>query len=641
MIDAMPSDSTQILQNFLNPSQWTIVNVIVILGSIATIVSLLYLYLPYRKNHQRQRLLARSFGSELFTQEVIERSIRYYIPPNCTSVDPSQEAEIRHLEVAEEKLFEKIDKHLQNSSANRHLLLLADSGMGKTSFVLNYYARNQILSPKKRHRLAVIPLGIANADEYILKIENKNDTILFLDAFDEDIKAIDDHRERLLDLMSHCRDFKRVLITCRTQFFPSDEEIPVETGIARIGPRRAGEKGVYEFWKLYLSPMNDNHVKKFLKKRYSIWQLKKRSRALEFIQKVPLLTVRPMLLAYIPDLLTRGKNITFSFEIYEEMVEAWLEREVGILKNIDKKRLRNFSERLAVDLYTKQEQRGDRIPRLQLLKLAEEWSVPLEGWKLTGRSLLNRDALGNYKFAHRSIMEYLFVKCFAEGAEICRYSKWTDQMQTFLWEMIQRFVLTGVKVPFDIRDLDLSRFQISLRSTPLEELKLSEVRKILEKLNFYDKQLNKNGKGVSHLLQLYEEKKEKLVIDYSTGLIWQHSDSVNEFSYYKAKSFIEELNGKKYAGYDDWRLPTLEEAMSLMSSTANEKRIYIDSIFENNVKRIWTQDQQVIHIMDKNQPDVLIETKKFAWFVDYYYGFCNSGSLDSNNNYVCAVRTIE
>jgi hypothetical protein len=339
-------------------------------------------------------------------------------------VDPAQEAEIRQVVATEETLFAAVDKHLAKDNPHRHLLLLADSGMGKSSFVLNYYARTQRLSKNKRQRLAVVPLGIPDADEYIAKIPDQQNTVIFLDAFDEDTKAIKDHRQRLLELMHACRYFKRVLITCRTQFFPRDEEIPRETGIARVGPRKAGEGATYEFWKLYLSPLNDDQVEAFLRKRYPYWPWGKRKQARELVKKIPLLSVRPMLLAYIPDLLESGARIDYAFQLYEVLVEKWLERESHW---VEQKALRAFSERLAVDLYVNRHRHGaERIPRPELAVLAKEWNIPLDEWQLSGRSLLNRDAEGNYKFAHRSIMEYLCVKRLTEGDQACRDLELTD-----------------------------------------------------------------------------------------------------------------------------------------------------------------------------------------------------------------------
>ena len=122
---------------------------------------------------------------------------------------------------------------------------------------------------------------MSDADELIKNIPDQEGTILFLDALDEDTKAITDHRQRIRELMDACYKFKRVILTCRTQFFPRDEEIPIDTGIVRLGPRQAGDKGTYEFWKLYLSPFDDSDVTLYIKKRYPLWHYARRQKALD------------------------------------------------------------------------------------------------------------------------------------------------------------------------------------------------------------------------------------------------------------------------------------------------------------------------------------------------------------------------
>ncbi len=413
---------------------------------VSTIVALVALF-PLWRQWRVNRLLSRSFGSELFSTEVVELSTRYYVPPNCTSVDPSFESEMRNLVVTEEALFDVLDRFLDKHSSHRHLLLLADSGMGKSSCLLNYYVRNQRRFQRKRKRISIVPLGIPDADRHIQGIDAKRDTILFLDAFDEDTKAIKDHRARLRQLMELAGEFSRVLITCRTQFFLRDEEIPRETGVVRIEPRRAGEGGVYEFQKLYISPLNDRQIDDFLRKRYSVWHWSRRRRAKALVQAVPLLSVRPMLLAYIPDLLESHIQISRPFELYEAMIDAWLERE---RRWVDKNSLREFSEHLAVDLYCGREQRGaERIHFDEMTRLTAGWAMRLETWQLTGRSLLNRDAAGNFKFAHRSIMEYLFVSRYLAGDPLTRQVGWTDQMGFFLADIVN-----ADKLPKSIDALD-------------------------------------------------------------------------------------------------------------------------------------------------------------------------------------------
>jgi hypothetical protein len=342
--------------------------------------------------------------------------------------------ELRHaLTATRESLFEKVDYFLDHESSRRHLLVLADSGTGKTSFVLNYYVHNANRSRRKRHPLALVPLGIIDADQLIAAVPNPEDTAIFLDALDEDIKAIEGHRARIDALMQATRRFRRVIITCRTQFFPSEEEIPVETGVARLGPRHAGQSATYEFWKLYLSPFDDEDVRKYLRLRYPLWRRTIRRQATELALRVPLLSARPMLLAHIPDVIASGRDIKQTYQLYETMIDAWLQRETSW---VDKGALREFSERLAADICVKRDMRGmERVPFEELCKLASEWGIGLHQWQIRGRSLLNRDAQGNYKFAHRSILEYFFVVRLTRGDQACNEVLLTDQMKRFLLEM--------------------------------------------------------------------------------------------------------------------------------------------------------------------------------------------------------------
>lgn len=196
---------------------------------------------------------------------------------------------------------------------------------------------------------------------------------------------------------------------------------------------KLGEKKVYEFFRQYLVPFNDSQVEKFLRKRYTLLQWRQRKKARQLVRKIPLLSIRPMLLTYIPDLIDSEEQIEYAFQLYEVLVEKWLEREVNT------EALRTFSEHLAVELYTQRQKYGsERIPRSELVPLAKKWKFPdLEEWQLRGRSLLNRDAVGNYKFAHRSIMEYLVVRRLITGDEACSDIALTDQMDFFLREIVQ------------------------------------------------------------------------------------------------------------------------------------------------------------------------------------------------------------
>jgi formylglycine-generating enzyme required for sulfatase activity len=430
------------LTKVCNPAEWGPGDTIAIIqffcslfASIGTILSICFIFIRKFLFPETSKTLLKSTVTQFFEPETIENATKYYIEPFCSNMDPAQEEEPGNIFAPNKgKLFSAVDDYLSKDS-RRYLLILADSGMGKTSFFLNYYARNLKRAKRKQRQIAIIPLSIKDPDVFIEKIENKSETILFLDAFDEDTLAIVDHRERIRELMNKCNHFKQVVITCRTQFFPKDEEIPKEVdGIIKVGPRKAGEGSAYEFYKIYLSPLTDQQVSKYLK-RYYPWQFKKRQRAFEIVKKIPNLKVRPMLLSYIPDIIEADANLMHTAQLYDIMIEKWLEREERWVKKED---LLCFSEMLAVDIFINKSTRGfERIPANELGELANQWQIKLENWQITGRSLLNRDAEGNYKFSHRSIMEYLFVRSFLKmSADERPMVDWTDQMISFGLELI-------------------------------------------------------------------------------------------------------------------------------------------------------------------------------------------------------------
>ncbi len=79
------------------------------------------------------------------------------------------------------------------------------------------------------------------------------------------------------------------------------------------------------------------------------------------------------------------------------------------------------------------------------------------------------------------------------------------------------------------------------------------------------------------------------ISDTQANLMWKKDDSFKEFGYginwFEAQDYCELLNEKKFAGYDDWRLCSFEEAQALFSFTVSNRdkdgaEIHIDTLFE-------------------------------------------------------------
>ena len=64
---------------------------------------------------------------------------------------------------------------------------------------------------------------------------------------------------------------------------------------------------------------------------------------------------------------------------------------------------------------------------------------------------------------------------------------------------------------------------------------------------------------------------DETITDTQANLMWKKDDSFKEYGYginwFEAQDYCEMLNEKQFAGYDDWRLPSGEEAKSVFSFT--------------------------------------------------------------------------
>ena len=165
---------------------------------------------------------------------------------------------------------------------------------------------------------------------------------------------------------------------------------------------------------------------------------------------------------------------------------------------------------------------------------------------------------------------------------------------------------------------------LSLRDQPLENYSVEDVKAMLKEKDFFDSSWNKQGKGLKHHYETIEQNGEKLVRDHATGLMWQQSGSKEYLAFDAAAEYVQELNRKKFAGFDDWRLPTLEEAMSLMEFTKRNGDLFIDPVFNKNQRWIRTADK---------------EASGVAWGVLFYVGACYGYHIYGGSYYVRAVRS--
>ncbi len=99
--------------------------------------------------------------------------------------------------------------------------------------------------------------------------------------------------------------------------------------------------------------------------------------------------------------------------------------------------------------------------------------------------------------------------------------------------------------------------------------------------------------GHSTLRHQYEAKTidyDEVVIDHTTGLMWHQNGSERFKDKEKIAEWVDNLNQKGHAGFKDWRLPTAEEAASILESEQKFGDMYVDTVFDKKQPWIWTGD---------------------------------------------------
>ncbi|MFH7325679.1 DUF1566 domain-containing protein [Desulfurivibrio sp. C05AmB] len=165
---------------------------------------------------------------------------------------------------------------------------------------------------------------------------------------------------------------------------------------------------------------------------------------------------------------------------------------------------------------------------------------------------------------------------------------------------------------------DLDRVELRREPAFLGE---DEVPATLQKFNFYDSQRNPAGDFQAYLV---DNGDDLTVSELRSGVMWQRG-GCDITNHRNVTAYIQELNGRKFAGHDDWRLPTMEEALALLGPERNSKGLLISPAF--------SQDQPFIFLADERKPGGY-------WFIDFKQGtvFWASGTIPGGFGRACRTE---
>jgi serine/threonine-protein kinase len=125
--------------------------------------------------------------------------------------------------------------------------------------------------------------------------------------------------------------------------------------------------------------------------------------------------------------------------------------------------------------------------------------------------------------------------------------------------------------------------------------------------------------------QEFEVVSRLVAFEKRSGLYWQRQGSGFTLDWQQAKDYVESLNASGWQGRSSWRLPTIEELLTILSPPLHDAQCSTWPLFDATIHWLWSSDPC---------------NKKQAWMVDVvesYFGRLDRDGIAS----VCAVSSLD
>ncbi len=128
---------------------------------------------------------------------------------------------------------------------------------------------------------------------------------------------------------------------------------------------------------------------------------------------------------------------------------------------------------------------------------------------------------------------------------------------------------------------------------------------------------------LQYTIQDFQVLGQLVALEKNSGLFWQRRGSGFTLDWQQAKEYVQHLNSINWQGRNSWRLPTLDEALTILNPPLHGVPCSGWPLFDNTIHWLWTSDHC---------------TKKQAWMVDVVESFFDRLDKDGIAS-VCAVSS--
>lgn len=318
------------------------------------------------------------------------------------------------------------------AESRRGLLILGDFGAGKSSLCAYVACKlaEQYLE-KKSNRVPVF-VALRELDEIsqestlravnsVIDVDSETFTwmcregklLIILDGFDEIVKRTDWSKVRsdfrqILDLF--CVGKSKVILTCRTHYFLKDSHIWGEE-TALMEETKASD----QFRIITIEPFSEKQILDFIRRHSTdserIWARIKETYDLTDLCTRPLLA--DMIVSYLPEIVSMQRPIDIAV-LYDTYTNSWIKKE-DWRSQLRPSSKAGLMEEIAADMFTADVstinfQKIREIIEEKLKVKATSEPADYYDYDLRTCSFFNRDSEGNYRFMHKSFLEFFFAK---------------------------------------------------------------------------------------------------------------------------------------------------------------------------------------------------------------------------------------
>ncbi len=203
----------------------------------------------------------------------------------------------------------------------------------------------------------------------------------------------------------------------------------------------------------------------------------------------------------------------------------------------------------------------------------------------TGRAFIARMGLKNLRYTggHKELLYYAGISKKIEKPVVDKFAHTFRNLQ-------RSGVIREILGRYGMQAASSTSCSTSLRSMPLvlSENDVLHMRNELEDRLYSAKEFNNLSCTYD---QRFKRDKTSLVTDFATKLTWQNSPRYPRMTWEETHAYIDRLNRENYAGFGNWRLPTLEELDGLLRYGSPEEDDFLRHVTQGSAIPFWSVDK--------------------------------------------------